>query len=223
MPLGGSTSDFRPFRYRLAQKGNSRSIVNSLGGDSVEDIKSSIRAYGWSQNISKKLYVMFQVKLTMFDPLSTLEQQNQASRHARTTADITHQTKHMSGFNMLPKGYMSSFRSFWQHLTRLWCSEAKLDLPEADLLGTMTSKSELMDFLKMTPISSLSNFRSIGHRLTVYQSAASSPRQNQVSWRRDPTQLQNSNKILWLVLSIAQEAPRQISGHSNIVWPSFGF
>ena len=33
----------------------------------------------------------------------------------------------------------------------------------------MAPKSELMDHLKMTPIGSLSNFRSIGHRMTVYQ------------------------------------------------------
>ena len=57
MPLEGSTSNFRPFRHRLAQKGNNHNKVSSPGGDSDKDIKSSIRAYGWSQNTSKRLYV----------------------------------------------------------------------------------------------------------------------------------------------------------------------
>ena len=48
MPLTGFTSSFKPFRHRLAQKGNSCSKVNSPGSDSVEDIKSSIKAYGWT-------------------------------------------------------------------------------------------------------------------------------------------------------------------------------
>ena len=85
------------------------------------------------------------------------------------------------------------------------------------LLGTMVSKTNPMDHLKMTPIGSLSNFRSIGHRLTVYQRASSPSRQNQVYWREDPKWLQKSNKSLWLVLFIAQEASPQISGHSDIV------
>ncbi|XXG62451.1 hypothetical protein AAC387_Pa05g0804 [Persea americana] len=40
---------------------------------------------------------------------------------------------------------------------------------------------------------------------------------NQVKHRRDPKQLQNSNKSPWLVLSNAEEALPQISGHSDIV------
>ena len=98
----------------------------------------------------------------------------------------------------------------------------KSGLSEAKLLGTMVSKTEPVDHLKMTPIGSLSNFRSIGHRLTPHQSATSLSRQNQVYWRQDPKRLQNSDKRLWLVLFIAQESPHQISGHSEIVWPSFG-
>ena len=96
----------------------------------------------------------------------------------RTTEAIAYQTKYMGGFNMLPKCYSLSFRSFRQHLTILWRSEAKLGLLAAKLLGTMTSKSELINRLKMTPIGSPSNFKSIGHRLTVHLSAASSSRQN---------------------------------------------
>ena len=52
-------------------------------GDSVEDIKSSIRAYEWSQNTSKRLHAKFQVKPTPFDPPSTLERRNQASRRRK--------------------------------------------------------------------------------------------------------------------------------------------
>ena len=59
MPLGGSTSNFKSFRHRLTQKGNSRSDVSSPVSDSVEDTKSSIRAYGWSQNTSKRLHIKF--------------------------------------------------------------------------------------------------------------------------------------------------------------------
>ena len=140
---------------------------------------------------------------------------------ARTSDAATHQTKHMSSFCMLPKGCTSNFRSFRQRLTRFWCSEAKSSLPAAKLPGTMAPKSELMDHLKMTPIGSPSNFRSIGHRMTVHQSSTSSARWNQVKHRRDPKRLQNSNKSPWLVLSNAQEASPQISGHSDIVWPSF--
>ena len=44
---------------------------------------------------------------------------------ARTSDAATHQTKHMSSFCMLPKGCTSNFRSFRQHLTQFWCSEAK--------------------------------------------------------------------------------------------------
>ena len=80
MPLGGSTLNFRQFRHGLAKKGNNRSKVSFPSGDSVKDIKSSIRAYGWSQNTSKRLHVKFQVKPTTFDPPSTFEQQNQASQ-----------------------------------------------------------------------------------------------------------------------------------------------
>ena len=139
----------------------------------------------------------------------------------RSSDAASHQTKHMSSFYMLPKGCTSNFRSFRQRLTRFWCSEAKSSLPAAKLPGTMAPKSELMDHLKMTPIGSPSNFRSIGHRMTVHQSSTSSARWNQVKHRRDPKRLQNSNKSPWLVLSNAQEASPQISGHSDIVWPSF--
>ena len=100
---------------------------------------------------------------------------------------------------------------------------AKSSLSAAKHLGTMISKTEPMDHLKITPIGSLSNFKSIGHRLTAHQSATSSSRQNQVYWWQDPKRLQNSDKSLWLVLFIAQEGSPQISGHSDIVWPSFNF
>ena len=140
---------------------------------------------------------------------------------ARTSDASTHQTKHMDGFYMLPKGCTSNFRSFRRRLTLFWRSEAKSNLPSAELPGTMSFKSELMDRLKMTSIGSLSNFRSIGHRLNVHQSSTSSARWNQVKHRRDPKRLQNSTKSPWLVLSIAQEASLQISGHSDIVWHSF--
>ena len=70
----------------------------------------------------------------------------------------------------------------------------------------MISELELADHLKMTPIGSLSNFMSIEHQLTVYQSAVSSSLQNQVYWRQDHTRLQNSNESLLLVLFIPQEA-----------------
>ena len=49
-------------------------LAGAPGGDSIEDIKSLIRANGWSQNTSKRLHVKFQVKPTPFDPPSTLEQ-----------------------------------------------------------------------------------------------------------------------------------------------------
>ena len=129
----------------------------------------------------------------------------------------------MGDFKILLKDYLSNFRSFWQHLTRLWLSEAKSSLSVAKLPGTMTSKSELMDRLKITSIGSLWNFRSFEHRLIVHQSASSSSRWNQVYWRQDPIRLQNSNKSPWLVLSTPQEASLQFSGHSDIVWLSFGF
>ena len=80
MPLEGSISNSRPFRHGLAQKEDNRSRVSSPGSNSVEDIKILIRAYGWSQNSSKRHHVKFQVKPTMFDPPSTIKQQNQASR-----------------------------------------------------------------------------------------------------------------------------------------------
>ena len=81
----------------------------------------------------------------------------------KTSDAATHQTKHMSSFYMLPKGCTSNLRSFRQRLTRFWRSEAKSSLSAAKLSGTMASKSELMDHLKMTPIGSQWNFRSIGH------------------------------------------------------------
>ena len=71
---------FQAILTPFGPKSKSCSKVSSPGGDSIEDIKSSIRAYGWSQNTSKKLYVKFQVKPTTFDHTSTLKQQNQTSQ-----------------------------------------------------------------------------------------------------------------------------------------------
>ena len=55
MALEGSTSNSMPFWHRLAKKGNSRSKVSSPGGDSNEDIRSSIRAYGSTVKIRGSL------------------------------------------------------------------------------------------------------------------------------------------------------------------------
>ena len=91
--------------------------------------------------------------------------------------------------------------------------EAILGLLAVESLRIMIFRSKLIDHLKMVPRGSLSNFKSIGHRLTVHQSVASSSQQNQVYYRQDPTQLQNSNKSMCLVLFIAQEVSPKISSH----------
>ena len=53
MPLEGSTSNSKPSRHRLALKVKGHRKANSPGGDSIKDIKFSIRAYRWSRILLK--------------------------------------------------------------------------------------------------------------------------------------------------------------------------
>ena len=80
IPPKGSMSNFKSNRHRLTLHQLSNGEIKPPGGYSDEDIKSSIRAYGWSQNTSKRFHVEFHDKPTPFDPPSTLERRDQAFR-----------------------------------------------------------------------------------------------------------------------------------------------
>ena len=171
-----------------------------------------------------RLHVKFQVNRASVDYISKLGIFLTAkSRRALMGPQMASKLKQklMIGPIYCSGSSTSNFRSFRQHLTRFWRLKAKSGLLAGELPGIMTFKSELMDRLRMTPIGSLSNFRSIGYRLTVHQSLTFSSRRNKVKHWRDPKRLQNSNQSPWLVLSTAKKTPRQILGQTDIVWPSF--
>ena len=86
----------------------------------------------------------------------------------RTTEAITHQTKHMSSFYMLPKGCTSIFRSFRRRLTRLWCSEIKSSLPAAKTSDATTHQVKHMSSFYMLPKGCSSNFKSFWQHLTRF-------------------------------------------------------